>query len=316
MLQALTDRARIAAARLYGRQPLVNRAKRWLYARLATSLPALGRPCLVPTSVTLGDQRVTLTVDAHSGVGLEATMFGAYEAPSMGRLLALAAKVSGAAPTFLDVGANVGFYSIAFALAQKNARVIACEPGPAAGTLCARNIAAVADRLQRNQSSIELVNVALSDRRGEATLSVSGDVGQSSLLEVENFQSASVTVKMTTADQLVEERKVERVDVCKIDVEGAELDVLSGMRGLLERGAVSLLQVEVNRPLWARSGRSPNDLIQLMTRCGYSLLTQQRALAERDDWAIEDFIFFGPAFRALAEARETVTIDRRLSTRS
>lgn len=299
MLQDLTDRTRIAAARFYGRQPLVNRAKRWLYAQLATTLPGLGRPCIVQTSLGLGEKRVRLWVDAHSGVGLEATMFGAYEPASMGRLLALARRVSGNAPTFFDVGANVGFYSIAFALAQPKARVIACEPGPAAAALCTRNIAAVAEQLQ--QSSIELVNAAVSDKAGEVRLTVSSDVGHSSLLEVENFESASIVVKAITGDQVAEERQIERVDVCKIDVEGAELDVLSGMSRLLERGAVSLLQVEVNRPLWARSGRTPADLLQLMSGFDYSLLKEQRALLERGDWAIEDFIFFAPPFSALAE---------------
>ena len=86
-------------------------------------------------------------------------------------------------------------------------------------------------------------------------------------------------------------------------MEGAELDVLRGMRGLLERGAISLLQVEVNRPLWARSGRSPNDLMQLMTPFGYSLLSEQQRLLDDDDRAIEDFIFFAPRFRALAKER-------------
>ena len=303
MLEAFTDRARIAAARFYGRQPFVGRAKRWLYARLATSLPGLGRPCIVPTTLTLAGQPVRLWVDAHASVGLEATMFGEYEPESMGRLLALAGKVSADAPTMFDIGANIGFYSIGFGIGRRNARVVACEPGPAAAALCARNIATAAERWQQQQSSIELVNAAVSDKIGEAVLSVSGDSGHSSLVEVENFEAASITVKTTTGDRLAEERQIARVDVCKIDVEGAELDVLRGMHGLLERGAVSLLQVEVNRPLWARSGRSPRDLIELMTGYQYSLLSDQRALPAREDWAIEDFIFFAPAFRALAEER-------------
>jgi hypothetical protein len=118
---------------------------------------------------------------------------------------------------------------------------------------------------------------------------------------VENFQSATITVKTVSGDQVAAERQIDRVDVCKIDVEGAELDVLRGMLGLLERGAISLLQVEVNRPLWARSGRTANDLMQLMTPLGYSLLGEQRRFLRSDDWAIEDFIFFAPAFRSLAE---------------
>ena len=242
-----------------------------------------------------------LWVDAHSGVGLEAAMFGSYEPNSMGRLVTLASKVSGNAPVFFDIGANIGFYSVAFALSQQNARVIAFEPGPAAAALCARNIAAVGERLQQQRSSIELVNAAVSDKAGEMLLTVSGDSGHSSLLEVENFESASIKVKTTTGDQVAAERQINRVDVCKIDVEGAELDVLRGMSRLLERGAISLLQVEVNRPLWARSGRTPADLLQLMSGYDYSLLSEQRVLLERADWAIEDFIFFAPAFRALTE---------------
>ena len=143
-----------------------------------------------------------LWMDAHASVGLEATMFGCYEPESMGRLLSLASKVSGDAPTFFDVGANIGFYSIGFALAQTNARVIAFEPGPAAATLCARNIDAVADRLQQRHSSIELVRAAVSDKTGEATFTVSSDAGHSSLVEVENFQPATITVKTVSGDQV------------------------------------------------------------------------------------------------------------------
>ena len=242
MLRAWADRARIALVCAYARQPFVRPAKRWLCAQLATSLPGLGRPCLVRTSLTLGEERLRLWVDAHSSVGLEAAMSGSYESASMNRLLALAARLGADQPTFLDVGANIGFYSVGLALAQARARVIACEPAPAAAALCGRNIAAVAQRLRERGSGIELVQAAISDRAGEALLRVSQDAGHNSLLEVENFQAQSITVRTTTIDQLCAERRITQVAVAKIYVEGAELDVLRGMSGLLARGAVSLLQ--------------------------------------------------------------------------
>ncbi len=296
---AVVDRARIWLVAAYGRQRLVARAKRWLFARLATRLPGLGRPCIVRTSIQLGDTQLRLWVDAHSSVGLDAVMFGVYEPASMPRLLRLAQQLNAEQPTFVDVGANLGFYSIAFAFSRNGARVLACEPGPAAAALCERNVASVSGTLRTRGSSIELIRAAVTSQPGEALFTVSHDLGHSSLLEVENFQAGSITVRATTVAELCTERSISRVDVCKIDVEGAELDVIHGMAPLLQRGAVSLLQIEVNRPLWARSGRAPRDLVELLHEYGYSLPAEQSPLVGRTDWTIEDLIFLAPHLGAL-----------------
>jgi hypothetical protein len=57
---------------------------------------------------------------------------------------------------------------------------------------------------------------------------------------------ASETITVTTIDQLVQERGIERVEPLKIDTEGSELDVLRGARQLIQAGRVDWVQFEFN----------------------------------------------------------------------
>lgn len=141
------------------------------------------------------------------------------------------------AQTIVDVGAFVGYYAILAALANPTARVFAFEPHPLVFGRLRRNIAA------NEASTVEAVPLALGERSGTAEFhhpnvdipsSSSLSLGfMSSWMDGRDMRHTSVTV--TTVDEFVETRDIERVDLVKLDTESTEPAILRGMRRTLDR---------------------------------------------------------------------------------
>lgn len=137
----------------------------------------------------------------------------------------------GPGKAFYDVGANIGFFSLLAARAVgESGHVIAFEPVP-------EN----ADSIRRNADlnaldTIIVVDVAVSSGSGEAELVLAEHPGGATLKSAGMPPDATrtVTVKTATLDSLVRRKDFPPPDVVKIDVEGAEVAVLQGMRGVVE----------------------------------------------------------------------------------
>jgi FkbM family methyltransferase len=134
----------------------------------------------------------------------------------------------------LDVGANIGLYSLGLSSLAPDGRVYAFEPSPA-------TFAHLESNLERNRATnVVAANLAVSDTTGTVTFhdfsffsagSFSSDDG--SLLSSESYGSESFQAAATTVDQFVADQDLDRVDLVKIDVEGAELSVLEGAQKTL-----------------------------------------------------------------------------------
>lgn len=131
---------------------------------------------------------------------------------------------------FIDIGANIGVYSLrAASLVGPGGRVIAVEPGADALAGLRRNLAL------NPQLAITVVPKAMSDHEGEATLHHVGagyDPQAYSLLP-DATASEGETVPLTTLDALCRAEGLTRVDCIKIDAEGVEPQVLAGGRETL-----------------------------------------------------------------------------------
>ncbi len=136
----------------------------------------------------------------------------------------------------LDVGANIGLYCLGLSQLAPDGRVYAFEPSPGALQWLRRNLEA------NDVTNVEVVEAAVSDRVGtvgfhDVPFFTAGSftADESSHLASEAVGSTLVEVPCTTLDAFVESSGVERVDVIKIDVEGAELSVLEGAKGILDQ---------------------------------------------------------------------------------
>jgi FkbM family methyltransferase len=139
---------------------------------------------------------------------------------------------------FVDIGANIGRYSIMIARRLKNrGRVIAIEPEPGNFRMLLNNI-----KVNRLSNVIPL-NVACNSNNGKVKLNMvlynQGKIGSPSImpdLETVNRDThIEISVVARTLDSILQELSIEEVKLVKIDVEGAEMKVLRGAIQTIEK---------------------------------------------------------------------------------
>jgi FkbM family methyltransferase len=165
--------------------------------------------------------------------------------------------------TVLDVGANVGAYTLMFATwAGPDGRVFAFEPAPDARAGLATHLA-----LNQLADRVEVIDAAISADVGRARFAVHPSGGGSSLAIDSLEDPAIVNVATDSIDHFCETRGL-RPSLIKIDVEGAELDVLKGARRTLAQPGVETF-VEFHPTVWAVSGIGRADLERELEAQGY-----------------------------------------------
>jgi FkbM family methyltransferase len=186
--------------------------------------------------------------------------FGSYEPKDFAMLLALVPRGA----TFVDVGANIGWYSVHVAVADPTARAIALEPIPSSFRWLSAAIAS--NRL----GNVVPVNAAVGAERGEITLYVDSTISGAASAAPSTGQAGlePITCPVVTLDDVVAEHGG-TVDVLKLDIEGAELFALRGASRVLERNR-PIVFCEMLRKLTRPFGYHPNDIIDLMRGHGYS----------------------------------------------
>lgn len=137
-----------------------------------------------------------------------------------------------AAPqVILDVGANVGVSVLSFRARYPDARIVAVEPDPRSFERLARNVGP--------DPRVDLVHAAAAGEPGEVTLfRTPGFSIAASLTGRGEGEATPVAVRARTLDEICDELGVDRIDVLKLDVEGAELEALRGFSRLEEVGYV------------------------------------------------------------------------------
>lgn len=191
----------------------------------------------------MGDQagRSRYRCDLKHLIAREICLTGRY-AP-METALVRACLVPG--DTFVDVGANLGYFALLGAACVGPAgRVLAVEPDP-------RMAAALRENLALNRAGqVRVVEAAAGEREGSALLAGyadrSGNWGASTLLRDRPGDGPSFPVRCASLDRLLDEAAIDRVALVKVDVEGAESQVLRGMAEGLRRGRYRRVLVEMH----------------------------------------------------------------------
>ena len=224
-----------------------------------------------------------------------------YE-PHIERLLT---RMCGQGAVVLDVGANVGFHTLKMAsLVGPQGRVYAVEPN-------SENCRLILLGAEQNGfTNIELLPIALSDRRGWVYFSTHiGSNGGIAHRAGGAWESSGTVVPTFALDEL----RIPRVDVIKIDVEGAEYRALKGGEETLRRDRPVII-CEFSMEMTARvSGISGVEFLRWISDLGYDayVIDRERASIEdrldpdqfQNDWGdtfrIEDLLFV-PAGKDMA----------------
>jgi FkbM family methyltransferase len=163
----------------------------------------------------------------------------------------------------LDVGANLGLYSLLMAgLVGPTGRVVSFEPDPALFSLLKENCAA------NGAENVECVHLALGSQSGRMTLQRptlnSGDnhLGNNTSTPFRR----PIEVGVASLDSLMPGL---RPDFIKVDVQGWELKVLRGMEGTLRASEGVGIFLEIC-PKWLhRAGETPQDLYRFVRDLGF-----------------------------------------------
>jgi FkbM family methyltransferase len=175
--------------------------------------------------------------------------------------------------TVVDVGANLGYYSvIALGRTAPDGRVIAFEPDPANRALLAANLAPFGARAIVRPE-------ALADGARTETLHRHPDnKGKHSLLASEEL-GGGVPVATVSLDGALAALGIGRVHLVKMDIEGAEPRALAGMAEILARDR-PVLFLECAPRRWERAGHDPRAVLGGLARRGYALWLIDEAAGE------------------------------------
>ncbi len=154
---------------------------------------------------------------------------------------------------FVDVGANVGTYTIW--AAELGAEVIALEPASDTFRLLTENIAL-------NGYQVTAVRAAAGDHCGTARFTAGLDAANSLAAD------GTAVTELVTIDSLIGDRQVTGM---KVDVEGFELDVLRGAARALADRRIGLIQLEWNQASTFAVGTDRRPVAELLARYGYQL---------------------------------------------
>ena len=162
---------------------------------------------------------------------------------------------------FLDVGANVGYFTVAIGnRLGKHGRVHAFEPHPALANLIERSI-----QLNSLEAVVTLSLCAVSDRAGSLELFYpEGHLGRGTASRTLDEPGRTVSVPAHRIDDLLPAGL--KVDLVKVDVEGHELQVLRGMEDVLRRSP----DIKILFEKLADTGDS-NAIAQLLGQHGLAL---------------------------------------------
>lgn len=159
---------------------------------------------------------------------------------------------------FVDVGANVGFWSVP---AATRVPVVAFEPNPWA----ARHLLVNA---QLNGLEIDLRQQAVSSHRGELDLFAS-DLEQNASQATLHRSAVHGSVEQIRVPVVTLDEAIDEVDTLKIDVEGHEEEVLRGAERLLSSRTPRVVVVELLGWRLACAGSTPERVVSLLEGHGY-----------------------------------------------
>jgi len=152
-----------------------------------------------------------------------------------------------AGQVFVDVGANVGGYSVR--AAARGMKVVGFEPNPDNLALLRRNV-------EINHASVNVLPFALGAKAGKARLSPNGGVSRI-------IKEDGIEVEMRTLDSF----DLPGADLLKVDVEGYELEVFRGAKKTLEKFH-PVIMIEMHYWIGAESEA---ELFDILLGLGYRL---------------------------------------------
>ena len=229
---------------------------------------------LLPKQLQIGE--ATIVLNPNDPVVSGALNFGVYEKAET-KFFQTACH---SGMTFLDVGANIGYYTALAARAVgPNGKAIALEPDPESFKYLEQTIAANA------VGNVQAFPIAASDVPATLPLYISHDNRGDNRLYHPGADWPEIEVEARPIDALLAENDIETLDFIKIDVQGYEPKVIAGLRDTITRSPKLTLLTE----FWPKgirdAGDDPGEFLKALRELGLTLheLKANGELAELKD---------------------------------
>lgn len=204
----------------------------------------------------------TFYIDPVSNFGFRLFKDGVYEPET----IEILESVLEPGDTFVDLGANEGYFSVLASRLVGDGRVFAIEPQQRCWPVIVQNM------VENDCANVTLVPYGVSKEAGsfEMVLTPPTNTGASSFVA---SKRASLwprqTVHVLPLDEIFERFGMGEVALIKIDIEGYELEALESAREVLGSGRIKRLLVEIHPKQLAALGRDPAEVQRLLEGYGY-----------------------------------------------
>ncbi len=189
-----------------------------------------------------------MVLDMQSASTRDMCLNGIYEPETTRYIKSIIKK----GETFIDIGANCGYYTLLLArLVGPSGKGFSFEPIPHLYRILRHNLET------NNYPNIRSYQAAAYYSTGSAQFFVNRYHAASGLY-ARTWTKEIITVDTIALDEIQE---IDNVDFIKIDVEGAELDVLKGMKNILKTNPQVKIILEFNPDNYRLAGYAPNDLL-------------------------------------------------------
>jgi FkbM family methyltransferase len=168
---------------------------------------------------------------------------------------------------FVDVGANIGYFSLLAAkLVGTSGKVLAIEASPSIFAKLANNLK------HNNLDNVVALNLAASDSSGVTNVYLGPEVniGQTTVLKTERYR-VECEIPCRRLDDILSSKDLQRAKIIKIDVEGAEWAVMTGLLPLLKSFPQTLeVVIEINPRRLATLGKNAGEILQMFDSTGFN----------------------------------------------
>jgi FkbM family methyltransferase len=167
---------------------------------------------------------------------------------------------------FIDVGANIGYYSIWASKFNPSGKIFSFEPGEI-------NFKRLNENIACNNLFATIIPIQKAVAASSGIISMTAELD--TLNHIVKSESKSNILNTLEADcisldDFAKEENISFIDYLKIDVEGFELDVLIGAEKLLLEKKIGIIQMEINNAL-LHSGHTVDAMLDLLKKCSYIL---------------------------------------------
>jgi FkbM family methyltransferase len=200
------------------------------------------------------NRRMHLNIE-DAGISTELFVKGWHELASTQILKSILTKNE----CVVDIGANIGYYTLLEAEIVKDGIVYAIEPDPINFSILNQNIR------MNGLENVKTFNVAISNEKGFARFYIYRRRNLCSLIKYDN-PIGEIVVETCALDEFLKDKKVNFI---RMDVEGAEYEILNGAHETLKRKNLKLF-IEFHPNLLKKRGLSVNTLLKKLEKLGFS----------------------------------------------